>query len=61
MNTKLKTFEQQLYTLLNTSGLSIGEIYYIMKCALYEIEQVYNTTVAREQEDTESFKPEEKE
>lgn len=45
MNGLMKQFEQNLYDLINNSQLQIGEAYYILKCALLDLEKLYNQSV----------------
>lgn len=44
-NALMKKFEQNLYYLINNSNLTVGEAYYILKCALLELEKIYEDCI----------------
>jgi len=51
MNGLMKKFEIELYNLINNSNLQIGEAYYILKCALLDLEKLYNQAVDEDSEE----------
>ena len=50
INIQTKHFQQNLVQTIQSSQLPIGVVYYILKNQLHEIENLYNTTVDKIQE-----------
>lgn len=49
MNLKMKILEKQLVDILSNSGLPIGTIYYMLKNLLFQIENLYNAQIEKEE------------
>ena len=45
---KINSFKQQLINMINDSGLTIEEIYYVMKDIMYDVTNQYSTLLQQE-------------